>query len=183
MRQQPDPPARLIAGLPAAIVTCACLAVTGCGGAPASDGAATGSSGHVTRPAATSSSPQAPAALGTAPGPVHLTGNFCSDVAAINSRIRAITDSIVTNPSGRQQRARKLFADMVSAFTALGSEAPAQLKAPFAKLTGFYQAVGNKLASGGGQLTLASIEPYLHPTEASAARQLNSYFFAHCGPA
>jgi hypothetical protein len=177
MRNQPDTRARRAAGLLAAIAACTCVAVSGCGGGATAGSSGPSTAGGASNPAAAPSS--APSAPGGA-GSVHLTGNLCADAAAMNSDIRGIIPKLVANPSGRQQQARKLIANLAMTVTALESEAPGQLKGAFAKIAGFYQAVENKLASG-GRLTLADVEPTAHPGVAPAVQQISSYFATHCG--
>ena len=48
--------------------------------------------------------------------------------------IRALTEALVTNPSGRWQQAGKLLTTVAATYTGLESEAPGPLKAAFAKV-------------------------------------------------
>jgi hypothetical protein len=175
MRNHPDTPARRACGLLAALAVCAFLAVGGCGaGAISSSGTAASTTGHAATPSS------APTAAGATTSSVHLTGNLCADAATANGGIRAITQSLVTNPAGRPQQVAKLLATVVASYTGLESEAPGALKAAFAKLASYYQTVESKLASGGGQLSLADIEPAGNQGLAPAIQQISSYLTAHC---
>lgn len=149
----------------AALVVFAAMTIGGCGGSPATP-AAPATPGGFTRPTVSSTS-------------THLTGNLCADAATANASIRALTEAIAQRTAGHQQAA-KLLTTIAATYTALGSEAPTQLKVPFAALAGFYRGVVAKIASG-RQLSLSDIEPASQPGLGAAAHQVSGYFVTHCG--
>jgi hypothetical protein len=182
MRHQRRPPAGGLARLLATVAAGTCITVSGCGGgASAGSGATPGTPGHPTGPAAASSSPAAPpASAGSTTRQAHLTGNLCADATALNSEIRALTEALITDPGTRQQRAGTLLATVSADTAALASEAPGPLQGAFSTVARFYRTAENKLANGGGQLTLADLEPGSRSGLAPATRQIDSYLSNHC---
>jgi len=182
MKHQRHKPAGGLARLFTAVAAGFCITLSGCGGgASAGSGAGPGTPGRPTQLAATSGSqPAPPTSAGTTTGQAHLSGNLCADATAMNSGIRALTEALITNPSNRQQRARTLLATVSADTAALASEAPGPLQGAFSKVAGFYRTAENKLANGGGQLTLADLEPGARSGLAPATRQISSYLSTHC---
>jgi hypothetical protein len=150
----------------AALVVLAAMTIGGCGASPATP-TAPAAQGGPTRPAVTST------------GAAHLTGNLCTDAATANASIRALTEAIALHTAGHQQ-AGKLLTTIAATYTALGSEAPAQIKGALAALAGFYHGVEATIATG-RQLSLSDIEPASHPGLAAAVRQVSAYLVTHCG--